>query len=63
MVQVLLVALHLLADKVYDGVEMAEHFVVRTWHVFHHSGEGVIQLLGRKQWIRESFIYITFHLL
>ena len=48
-VQVLLVTLHFPSNEVQDSVEMAEHFVVRTWHVLHHSRECLIQLLGRKQ--------------
>lgn len=48
-VQVLLVKLHFLSNEVQDCVELAEHFVVRTWHVLHHSRECIIELLRRKQ--------------
>ncbi len=36
-VQVFLVSLHLLTDKVYKGFEIAENFVVRTRQVLHYS--------------------------
>lgn len=48
-VQIPLVTLYLLTDEVYDDVEVAEHFVVRTWQVLHHCRECFIQLLGRNR--------------
>lgn len=59
-VQVLLVTLDFLTDELYDAVEVAEYFVVRTWQVLHHIRERVIQLLGRKQWMRVTFINLSF---
>lgn len=38
-VQVLLVPLYLLTDEIYEGVEVAEKFVVRPWQVLHQSWE------------------------
>lgn len=48
-VQVLLMPLYLLTDEVKDVVEVAEHFVVRARQVLHHTRQGLIELLERKQ--------------
>lgn len=57
MVQVLLVALYLLTNEVFEDVKIFEEVVVLTWKVLHHSRECFIELLRIKEYVlKETFL-------